>query len=277
MVHIGKEDTVSPTQTNSSCVVKPLRHLEGERRVYRGLLQPFAPHSHSHYVIGLIRRGMRTLECNGEAHALVSGDVVVFNPGDVHGCVQSGEGAFAYDSFALPARAFGSTKLAGPVLRNCGARDAFTVFADVVERAADRHGAEDALIALRDALSRDGVAESTASVPRRNHEAALRTYAYLRGHMADHVAVGEIARWEGISEYALIRAYKREFSITPSQHLLSMRVDCARDLLVRGVSPADVAAATGFSDQAHLTRTFKQRIGSTPAAYRAMAAGGDVQ
>ena len=277
MVHIGKGRVVSPTQASPSCVVTPLRHVEGERRTYEGFLQPFVSHSHSHYVIGLIRRGARMLECNGETDALVSGDVVVFNPGDVHGCVQSGEGAFAYDSFALPARAFGSTKLAGPVLRNCGARDAFTVFADAVERAADRHGAEDALIALRDALSRGGVAESIASVPRRNREATLRTYAYLRGHMAGPVVVGDLAQRERISEYALIRAYRREFSITPSQHLLSMRVDCARDLLVRGVSPADVAAATGFSDQAHLTRAFKQRIGSTPAAYRAMAAGGDVQ
>ena len=277
MVHIGKGEAVSPTQASPSCVVTPLHHVEGERRAYEGFLQPFAPHSHSHYVIGLVRRGVRMLECNGETYTLVSGDVVVFNPGDVHGSVQSGEGTFAYDSFALPARAFGSTKLAGPVLRNHGVRDAFTVFADAVERAADRHGAEDALFALRIALAPNGIAEPDVASSRRNHEAALRTYAYLRGHMADHVAVGEIARWEGISEYALIRAYKREFSITPSQHLLSMRVDCARDLLVRGVSPADVAVATGFSDQAHLTRTFKQRIGSTPAAYRAMAAGGDVQ
>ncbi|HJJ00359.1 MAG TPA: AraC family transcriptional regulator [Coriobacteriaceae bacterium] len=277
MVHIRKDDAVSPTQANPACVVAPLRHIEGERRTYEGFLQPFASHSHSHYAIGFVRRGMRTLECNGETHALVPGDVAVFNPGDVHGCVQSGEGPFAYDSFALPERAFGSTKLAGPVLRNCGARDAFTMFADAVKCAADRHGAEDALFALRDALSKDGVAESIASVPRRNREAALRTYAYLRGHMADPVVVGELAQWEGISEFALIRAYKSEFSITPSQHLLSMRVDCARDLLVRGVSPADVAAATGFSDQAHLTRAFKQRIGSTPAAYRAMVTGGDVQ
>ncbi len=175
MVHIRKDDAVNPTQANPACVVAPLRHIEGERRTYEGFLQPFASHSHSHYAIGFVRRGMRTLECNGEAHALVPGDVAVFNPGDVHGCVQSGEGPFAYDSFALPERAFGSTKLAGPVLRNHDARD------------------------------------------------------------------------------------------------------CARDLLVRGVSPADVAAATGFSDQAHLTRAFKQRIGSTPAAYRAMVTGGDVQ
>ena len=277
MVHIRKGDTVSSTQANPSCVVTPLRYVEGERRTYEGFLQPFVPHSHSHYVIGLIRHGMRTLECNGKTSALVPGDVIVFNPGDVHGCVQSGEGVFAYDSFVLPECTFGSTKLAGPILRNRGAHDAFTVFADAVERTADIHGVEDALFALRIALASSGVAEPDVASSRRNREAALRTYAYLRGHMADPVVVGDLAQREGISEYALIRAYRREFSITPSQHLLSMRVDCARDLLVRGVSPADVAAATGFSDQAHLTRAFKRRIGSTPAAYRAMAAGGDAR
>lgn len=277
MVHIRKDDAVSPTQANSACVVAPLRRIEGERRTYEGFLQPFASHSHSHYVIGLVRRGMRTLECNGETHALVPGDVVVFNPGDVHGCVQSGEEAFAYDSFALPARAFGSTKLAGPVLRNRNVRAAFAQFAHAMECAGGRCEAEEALLALRGAFARDEAAEPRAPVSRRNREAALRAYAYLRCHMADPVAVGELARREGISQFALTRAYRREFSITPSQHLLSMRVDCARDLLVCGVSPADVAAATGFSDQAHLTRAFKQRIGSTPAAYRAMATGGNVR
>lgn len=277
MVHIRKGDTVSSTQANPSCVVTPLRYVEGERRTYEGFLQPFVSHSHSHYVIGLTRHGMRTLECNGKTYALVPGDVIVFNPGDVHGCVQSGEGVFAYDSFVLPECTFGSTKLAGPILRNRGAHDAFTVFADAVERTADIHGVEDALFALRIALASSGVAEPDVASSRRNREAALRTYAYLRGHMADPVVVGDLAQREGISEYALIRAYRREFSITPSQHLLSMRVDCARDLLVRGVSPADVAAATGFSDQAHLTRAFKRRIGSTPAAYRAMATGGDAR
>lgn len=185
-----KRQCGQPTQANPACVVAPLRHIEGERRIYRGLLQPFAPHSHSHYVIGYIRRGMRMLECNGETHALAPGDVVVFNPGDVHGCVQSEEEVFSYDSFVLPAHALGSTALAGPVLRNRDVRAAFAQFAYAMECADGRCGAEEALLALRDALSRDGVVESIASVSRRNREAALRTYAYLRGHMAT------LLRWE---------------------------------------------------------------------------------
>ena len=86
-----------------------------------------------------------------------------------------------------------------------------------------------------------------------------------------------LAAAEGISEYALIRAYRRRFAITPLQHLMSLRVECACELLSEGAAPADVAAEAGFADQAHLTRVFKQRIGTTPAAYRRMTAKGGIR
>ena len=85
--------------------------------------------------------------------------------------------------------------------------------------------------------------------------------------------ISQLAAMEGLSEYALIRASRRRFHITPLQHLMSLRVECACGLLREGAPVADIATETGFSDQAHLTRIFKQRIGTTPAAYQAMACG----
>ena len=40
-------------------------------------------------------------------------------------------------------------------------------------------------------------------------------------------------------------------------------------MIRNGQELAQVAAATGFSDQPHLTRVFKSHIGVTPAVYRA--------
>ncbi len=45
------------------------------------------------------------------------------------------------------------------------------------------------------------------------------------------------------------------------------RIDTARRLLLRGDTPADVATAAGFCDQAHLTRHFKKHTSATPASY----------
>ncbi|HBZ55962.1 MAG TPA: AraC family transcriptional regulator, partial [Syntrophobacteraceae bacterium] len=42
----------------------------------------------------------------------------------------------------------------------------------------------------------------------------------------------------------------------------------ARGMLSQGRPIAEVAQATGFSDQSHLTRHFKRILGVTPGQYR---------
>lgn len=72
----------------------------------------------------------------------------------------------------------------------------------------------------------------------------------------------------------LVRAFSTAYGIAPHQYLTSRRVDRARRLLLAGQGPAEVAALTGFHDQAHLTRHFKRLVGVTPGRYRT-GAGGD--
>lgn len=55
--------------------------------------------------------------------------------------------------------------------------------------------------------------------------------------------------------------------MTPLAFLIDLRIASARTLLADRVAPAEVAAACGFADQAHLTRTFKRAVGTTPARY----------
>jgi AraC-like DNA-binding protein len=42
-------------------------------------------------------------------------------------------------------------------------------------------------------------------------------------------------------------------------------------LLRGGTPPGDVAAMLGFADQAHLTRAFRNAMGTTPGRYRVRA------
>jgi AraC-like DNA-binding protein len=48
------------------------------------------------------------------------------------------------------------------------------------------------------------------------------------------------------------------------------QLDRARELIAAGVRLADAAAATGFSDQSHMTRRFKQAYGLAPGEWRAL-------
>jgi AraC-like DNA-binding protein len=49
---------------------------------------------------------------------------------------------------------------------------------------------------------------------------------------------------------------------------MSRRVERARRLLLDGRSPAEVATATGFYDQSHLTRHFRRLVGVPPGRFR---------
>jgi methylphosphotriester-DNA--protein-cysteine methyltransferase len=62
------------------------------------------------------------------------------------------------------------------------------------------------------------------------------------------------------------------FGLPPSDYQRQLRLRAARRALAGGTAVADVAAATGFADQAHLTRWFRRCYGITPGAYRAACA-----
>jgi AraC-like DNA-binding protein len=65
----------------------------------------------------------------------------------------------------------------------------------------------------------------------------------------------------------LVRAFSREFGISPHQYLTGRRVDLARRLLLDGTPPSAAAAAVGFCDQSHLNRTFKRLLGTSPGKF----------
>jgi AraC-like DNA-binding protein len=90
-------------------------------------------------------------------------------------------------------------------------------------------------------------------------------------------SLDELARLTGMSPFALLRAFRAETGLPPHAYLNQQRVRVARLLLDDGAPPARVAAQTGFTDQAHLSRHFKRIIGVPPGAYqreRRQASGG---
>ena len=74
-------------------------HLEAYR--FEGIVQPFPNHFHEYYVIGFIENGERILSCKNQEYSIAKGDVLLFNPGDNHACVQSDDGTLDYRGFNI--------------------------------------------------------------------------------------------------------------------------------------------------------------------------------
>jgi AraC-like DNA-binding protein len=103
--------------------------------------------------------------------------------------------------------------------------------------------------------------------PSRSTAVAFRDL--LEQHLFERFTLAEAARALHASPTHLARSFAATFGIPPHQYRLARRIDAARARLLDGEASAEVALSVGFSDQAHLTRLFRQHTGLTPARYAA--------
>lgn len=83
------------------------------------------------------------------------------------------------------------------------------------------------------------------------------------------MSVADMAATVGLSESWFASVFKQTTGKTPLQWQLAKRVELSKQLLGESdLSVASIAAQLGFSDQAHLTKVFRQIVGETPAAWR---------
>lgn len=110
----------------------------------------------------------------------------------------------------------------------------------------------------------------SASDAKTNRYGRMREVAaYIADNYRKKLALGDLAAMAGLSESRFKHVFARTFATTPGRYIATIRINAARRLLEEGDDPlADVAAASGFFDQSHMTRAFKSMRGVTPGEYR---------
>ncbi|MEM8558000.1 MAG: AraC family transcriptional regulator [Bacteroidota bacterium] len=88
----------------------------------------------------------------------------------------------------------------------------------------------------------------------------------IEARFAEPLAVADIAREAALSEYHLIRSFKRVFGTTPYRYLLDRRLEAAALLLRTSEhSVTEVAYEVGFGDLAAFSKAFKKHHGVAPS------------
>lgn len=93
-------------------------------------------------------------------------------------------------------------------------------------------------------------------------------YIHELCEFGDVGSLAELAELCDLSRFQFSRRFTASTGLTPSDYLLRLRIEAARHRLNGGDSIVQAALATGFSDQAHLTRQFKRIHSITPGRYR---------
>jgi transcriptional regulator GlxA family with amidase domain len=96
-----------------------------------------------------------------------------------------------------------------------------------------------------------------------------RVVELFQEHLDGEVKLERLAEECRLSVSHFSRSFRRSFGTSAHRYLILQRVEIAKGLLSEtSNSLVEIAAQTGFSDQAALTRTFANVVGATPAKWR---------
>jgi AraC-like DNA-binding protein len=237
----------------------------------------FSKHTHEQFGIGVMRQGaQRSLSGRGMVDA-TPGNVITVNPGEVHDGMPIGDGgrvwtmlyfdpAVILDVVSDIRNSTAVYELRHPVLDDRRAARAFLGLHRIVTRERPTLEAESLLLSLVDRLISERIVAQSDSAP----SSLRRARDLIDDAPAEDLTLGDLARAAGLSRFQVLRAFAAMTGLTPHAYLMQKRADLARRLIRRGVALADAAAASGFADQSHMTRTFVSKYGVTPGAYAAI-------
>src|SRR5579862_6404497 len=96
-----------------------------------------------------------------------------------------------------------------------------------------------------------------------------RLIDFIEAHLDGDLSLEAMASEVEISPLYLARAFKAAVGQSPHQYVLARRIERAKELLRNSDTPiVDVALASGFSSQSHLSNWFLRHVGVSPASYR---------
>jgi transcriptional regulator GlxA family with amidase domain len=99
--------------------------------------------------------------------------------------------------------------------------------------------------------------------------ALRRVREFVEAHLEENVSIQALADTAGLSMYHFARAFKQSEGMTPHGYVVQCRVRRVQKLLAGTDLPlSEIALASGFSDQSHCARRFREHVGVTPSDYR---------
>lgn len=238
----------------------------------------YDPHRHDTYALGVTLSGVQSFDYRGARCDSQHGDVIVLHPDEAHDGRSGGEDGFRYRMLYVEPRlileALGETA-ALPFVSDAVRADPRLLAALRLALGDLDHGLEPlerdrALAAIAMALH-----AAEGSSPRRASSATCstaveRARAFLNEHFDRTVASEELEAVTGLDRYSLARHFRAQLGASPYRYLIMRRLDRVRRGIDAGESLAQAAADSGFADQSHMTRQFKQAFGVSPGRWRAL-------
>lgn len=248
--------------------------MPGVREVFhaRFVEHAYPRHTHDTWTLFIVDEGMIRYDLERREHGALPPMVSIHPPGVVHdGRPASGDGfrkRVLYLETSLLGDHLTGPAVDRPIIRDLALRRWVSVVHRLLASADDAFEAETRVAFIAERIRRhlSWPSEDRSRMAADDLAEAFR--AYLDDHLFERVTLAAAGELIGANPTHLARSFTRAFGIAPHAYLLGRRIDAARQRLLEGQPPADVAVSVGFYDQAHFTRYFTRHTGITPGRFR---------
>jgi len=236
----------------------------------------FPPHFHDTFAVGVVERGAAIIRTQAGEWTATAGSLLTFAPGEIHSAEPATTAGYSY-RMMYPSEELvreirrgraTHTRFQAPVIHDAAlGRSIAKAHAPVMDGSTSSSAEDRLLGGLRTLFARY---LSNASAPaRRASDAEIvdQARAMLAERFQQRVRLQTVADANGVSQFHLIRLFRRVLGVTPHAYLVQLRVNHAQSMLAAGSRVADVAYDCGFSDQSHLTHAFKSAVGVPPGQF----------
>lgn len=254
--------------------------LDIEVYSFQGISQSFPNHFHEHYVIGLLEQGKRILHCKNNIYSMEKGAFFLLNPNENHSCVSSDNSPFYYIGLNIKKESMkkhikeitAKQQLFYFQKTICYDKELQVCFQKLhkqllVEQIAFQK--EELFFIFFSMLLERYSNTNLKNISEYNKEIE-EVCQFIYNHYNQTITLEKLCSIAHLSKSTLLRAFTKTKGITPYRYLEAVRINKAKEMLEKGVSPLHTAMETGFSDQSHFNHFFVKLIGIPPAAYKAI-------
>lgn len=92
---------------------------------------------------------------------------------------------------------------------------------------------------------------------------------FINENYYNNITIDSIAKSFGFSRNYLYTLFKNDYGISPQTHLLNLRIEKAKELLLsdRQLSINEIALAVGYHDALYFSRVFHKKVGVPPTEF----------
>jgi AraC-like DNA-binding protein len=239
----------------------------------------FSRHVHSGFIIGIVLKGGRVINRYGTSTIIPENGMFVVNPGEPHSCKSHSQ---RHSYLTICVNVEGMNAVAAQVSEKARALPHFTnvllydaelsfkiqQFFSLVENAGSAIERESALLSfLSTLILRYGNNPPEPCRISPHIDAINNACEYIKTHYAQNMTLKQLAGMACLSPFYFQRLFLENTGISPHDYLIQFRIKKAREFFAEGQNITGVALDTGFVDQSHFSRSFKQATGTTPGHY----------